>query len=204
MRFFFQTIAFGFLLLTLASCSFQKRAYLPGYYIPSPAEVRESNKKGSNECDVMQMSNNSTFTNVSLKNKNSLPDQINNPVTCPEAKSSRSDMLIKTVILKNLILNEKGALKIIKEGIIKNKVLEKRNRISIPTQDFKQTDNTEKKPISKWQMLLLFCIVCLLLAFLGWGITGLLTGLLILGSVLVLAFLILILILGSIGDSAWG
>jgi hypothetical protein len=204
MRFYFQTITFCFLLLTLASCSVQKRSYMPGYYIASHTEVPQSNKKDCNEPDDNGICNNSMFINVSLNNKSSLPIQLNNQYVPPEVKSTCSDMPIKTVKLKHLILNKKAALKIFQSVIINNKVVEKRNRISIPVPNIKQTDNTETKPIRKWQMLLLFCVVGLLLAFLGWGITGLLTALLILGSVVVLVFLILILILGSIGDSAWG
>lgn len=204
MRFFFQTIAFSFLLLILASCSVQKRSYMPGYYIASHTEVPESNKKDCNENYARGMSNNSTFTNVSLNNKSSLQIHKNNQDAYPEEKSIRSDLSIKTVKLKHLISNEKGVLKTLQGGIIRNKVLENHNRISVPLHNLKQMDNTETKPISKWQMLLLFCIVGLLLAFLGWGITGLLTALLILGIAVVLAFLILIVLLGSIGDSAWG
>ncbi|MDO9185977.1 MAG: hypothetical protein Q7W13_08195 [Bacteroidia bacterium] len=177
---------------------------MPGYYIASRTEVPESNKKDCNEPDGSGICNNAIFINVSLNNKSSLPIHLNNQYVPSEEKSTRSDMPIKTLKLKYLILNKKAALKTLQARIIKNKVVEKRDRISIHVPNLKQPDNTETKPIRKWQMLLLFCVVGLLLAFLGWGITGLLTALLILGSVVVLAFLILILILGSIGDSAWG
>lgn len=204
MRFYFQTIAFGFILLILASCSVQKRFYRPGYYLASHTEVPESNKKGCDENDATGISNNSILANISLNNKRSLQSNINNPDVPPEENSTRSDMPVKTVKLKNLILNKRVALKTLHGRIIKNKILENRDRISIQVHNLKQRDNSESKPIRKWQMLLLFCVAGLLLAFLGWGITGLLTALLILGSVVVLAFLILIVIVGSIGDSAWG
>lgn len=204
MRLFFQTIAFGFLLLTLASCSVQKRSYMPGYYIASHIEVPESHNTDSNESDGSGISNHSTFTNVSLNKQSSLLIKINNQDTRPEEKSSRSDISIKILKRKQLVLNETVVLHTLENGIIKGKVLEKGNYISIPVHNLKQTDNTASNPISKWQMFLLFCIVGLLLVFLGWGITGLLTALLILGIAVVLAFLILIVILGSIGDSAWG
>lgn len=204
MRFYFQTIAFVFLLLTLASCSVQKRSFMPGYYIVSHSEVPESNKRGCDENDTRGMNNNSIFTNVSLNKKSSIPIPLKNQNNHPQGKSTCSDMPIKTAKLKHLILNKKVALKTLQDSIMRNKVVEKRDRVSIPVYNVKQTDNTETKPIRKWQMLLLFCAVGLLLAFLGWGVTGLLTALLLLGCVVVLAFLILIVIVGSIGDSAWG
>jgi hypothetical protein len=204
MRFYFQTIAFGFLLLIFSSCSVQKRSYRPGYYIASHTEVPQSNKKGCDENDATGICNNSTFTNVSMNNKSSLQSNINNPDLHSEENSTRSDMSIKTSKLKQPVSNKKAALKTLQGGIIKKKVVEKRDRIFIHVHNLKQTDNSESKPIRKWQMLLLFGVVGLLLAFLGWGIAGLLTALLILGSVVVLAFLILVVILGNIGDSAWG
>lgn len=177
---------------------------MPGYCIAYHIEVSGSSEKDLNENYDTGMSNHSTFTNVSLYNKNSLPIHLNNKELQPEKKSPRSGILTKTVKRKHLILSETIVLKTIDNSIIKNKALEKCSCISMPVQNLIQTDNNPAKPIKKWQMLLLFCIVGFLLAFLGWGIMGLLTAFLIMGIAVVLAFLILILLLGSIGDSAWG